>query len=269
MFTLPSLISLRHPCGPVSSVNCRMAWGCARPLSDRSVTCLQKNVSALPMNYFWMIFSTRGTPFGRWVTRVNGQFLNHIFLSSICLPKSFIFSNFLCQVAMLSWSWMINFSSLQGSATLFPGAIKLPCTEQLHKPGPWLLMLSTLYTCVLPGNLSWAVPGIACYFPCPPGCCGIYARAKALLNKSFVQPQAEASGTWGVAGVESVEVKKAEPLPGAAAVLGQGGRGFRQCGWLVKMTRLKKMSGASLKACDVVHLLQLEQGMMSRSKTLA
>lgn len=79
LLTWPSLVSLRHLCGPTSSVNCRTVWGCARPLSDHSIMWLQMNVYALPMNYFWMTFSTKGTPFGRWVTRVNRQLWNQLF----------------------------------------------------------------------------------------------------------------------------------------------------------------------------------------------
>lgn len=90
LLTWPLLVSPRHPCGPGSSVSCRLVWGCARPLSDRGVVWLQENIFALPMSYFWMTFSTRGTPCGRWVTGVNRQLWKHplYFISEQCVLRS-------------------------------------------------------------------------------------------------------------------------------------------------------------------------------------
>lgn len=68
LVTCPSLASPRHPCGPASSVSCRLGWGCARPPSDCSALPRSKSVPAPPMNDSWMTFSTGGTTFGRWVT---------------------------------------------------------------------------------------------------------------------------------------------------------------------------------------------------------
>lgn len=66
-------------------------------------------------------------------------------------------------------------------------------TQQFHGIDSCLLVLSTLDACVLPGSVSWAVPGIFYLLPCLPRYCGVYASAK-LLRQFSAQPQAEASG---------------------------------------------------------------------------
>lgn len=166
LLTWPLLVSPRHPCGLGSSVSCRLVWGCARPLSDRGVVWLQENVFALPMSYFWMTFSTRGTPCGRWVTGVNRQLWKHplYFISEQCVLRS-----------------------------LLQRLVFLKGTQQFRGIDSCLLVLSTLDACVLPGSVSWAVPGIFYLLPCLPRYCGVYASAK-LLRQFSAQPQAEASG---------------------------------------------------------------------------
>lgn len=229
LLTWPLLVSPRHPCGLGSSVSCRLVWGCARPLSDRSVVWLQENVFALPMSYFWMTFSTRGTPCGRWVTGVNRQLWKHplYFISEQCVLRP-------------------------------PKA----CLSQRYKTVSWnRLLLACAFHLGLPGSVSWAVPGIFYLLPCLPRYCGVYASAK-LLRPFSAQPQAEASGQCTQLLQEFSQGKRCwTPLREGS------GLPASPLGWWRWPDT--KTSGVSLEAWDALCLLQLELGMMSRSKTLA
>lgn len=149
-----------------------------------------------------------------------------------------------------------------GSATRFPAAVILPCTQQFHGTHSGFLVLSTLDTCVLPGSLSWAVPGIFYLLLRLPKFSGVCASAKALLRQFSAQPQAEASGQCTQPLQEFSQGKKCWAPHGKWQRVPCSPHGW--CRW-----PYTKTFGVSLKACDALCLLQLELGMMSRSKTLA
>lgn len=148
-----------------------------------------------------------------------------------------------------------------GSTTHFPAAVILPCAQQFHGTHSCFLVLSTLDICVLTGCLSWAAPGIFYFLLCLPRCSGVYASTKELLRQFSAQPQAETSGQRTQLLQDFSQGKK------CWAPDREGQRLLPSpLGWWRPDT---KMSGVSLKACDALCLLQLELGMMSRSKTLA
>lgn len=149
-----------------------------------------------------------------------------------------------------------------GSTTRFLTAVILPCTQQFHGAHSCCLVLSTLDTCVLPGSFNWAAPRIFYLLLCLSRCCAVYARADALLRQFSAQPKAEATGQCTQLLQEFSQGKKCwaphrdeQRLPPSPL------------GWWRRPDT--KTFGISLKACDALCLLQLELGMMSRSKTLA